>query len=347
MGLLCRLLLPLYHSPLAAHKGPANISPSRRACHLSFDLPFGSVYTMRKVPSDFPTFEGGVHATAMAKFTLTGFADEISPVLDEQLRVLNKLSIAYLEPRVVDGKNIADYTPAQAAEVKRRLHDKGVRVSAVGSPMGKISIEEDFAPHLDKFKNLLEVTRALDCDSIRMFSFFIPEGKDPWAYEGAVFDRLSAFVEAARGSGVRLLHENEKAIFGDVPERCLRIHQTFPQILCTFDPSNYVQCGVDTKQAFETLLPYIRYMHMKDSVYVQNGVYRDHGFENVSDAHRPVGLGDGQVPYILSRLRDLGYDGFLSIEPHLSASPAFGKDGEEKFTTAANAFCKLLQEIGE
>ena len=179
MGLLCRLLLPLYHSPLAAHKGPANISPSRRACHLSFDLPFGSVYTMRKVPSDFPTFEGGVHATAMAKFTLTGFADEISPVLDEQLRVLNKLSIAYLEPRVVDGKNIADYTPAQAAEVKRRLHDKGVRVSAVGSPMGKISIEEDFAPHLDKFKNLLEVTRALDCDSIRMFSFFIPKGPCP------------------------------------------------------------------------------------------------------------------------------------------------------------------------
>ncbi len=282
----------------------------------------------------------------MSKFVLTGFADEISPMLDEQMRVLQKLSISYLEPRTVDGKNIADYSPAEARQVYRRLQDGGIAVSAIGSPMGKISIEEDFAPHLQKFQNLLEVTRELNCDSIRMFSFYIPAGEDPWSFESKVMERLSQFVRAAEGSGIRLLHENEKAIFGDVPERCLRIHETFPEILCTFDPSNYVQCGVDTKAAFESLSPYIRYMHMKDSIYTDRSVYRDLGAQNISDAHRPVGQGDGQVPYILRRLKELDYAGFLSIEPHLGATKAFGANGEEQFTTAAKALRLCLDQIG-
>ncbi len=282
----------------------------------------------------------------MARFTLTGFADEISPLLDEQMRVLNALSISYMEPRTVDNKNIADFTPAEAKVIHQRLCDHGIGISALGSPIGKIPIEEDFAPHLDKFKNLLDVAHELEAGAIRIFSFYTPQEQDPWKYEDEVLSRLSALVDAARDSGVHLLHENEKAIFGDTPERCLRIHETFPSIGCTFDPSNYVQCGVDTKKAFELLLPHIRYMHMKDSVRVTDGVFRDHGFENVSDAHRPVGQGDGQVPYILSRLQESGYEGFLSIEPHLSADPAFGSTGEEKFTVAANALRGCLKQIG-
>ena len=48
-----------------------------------------------------------------------------------------------------------------------------------------------------------------------MFSFFHPRGKDPSPTRGEVMRRLSAFTQAVKGTGITLLHENEKEIYGD------------------------------------------------------------------------------------------------------------------------------------
>ena len=282
----------------------------------------------------------------MAKFTLTGFADEIDPALSVQMDVLDRLDIHYIETRGIDGKNISDYTPAEAKTIHARLADRGFAVSALGSPIGKIGVTDPFAPHLDNFRRLIDVAHELDTRYIRMFSFYTPQGEDPAAYRDEVMQRLSALVSANRGSGVTLLHENEKAIYGDTPERCLDILKTFDgEILCTYDPSNFVQCGVDNEAAFRMLAPYVRYLHVKDSVYVHNSERVDHGFENVSDAHRPAGQGDGKVAWILSQLAQSGYEGFASIEPHLSNNPNVPGTGADKFAAAAAALRGLLAKL--
>ena len=282
----------------------------------------------------------------MAKFTLTGFADEIDPALSVQMDVLDRLDIHYIETRGIDGKNISDYTPAEAKTIHARLADRGFAVSALGSPIGKIGVTDPFAPHLDNFRRLIDVAHELDTRYIRMFSFYTPQGEDPAAYRDEVMQRLSAIVSANRGSGVTLLHENEKAIYGDTPERCLDILQTFDgEILCTYDPSNFVQCGVDNEKAYNLLAPYVRYLHVKDSVYVHNSERVDHGFENVSDAHRPAGQGDGKVAWILSQLAQSGYEGFASIEPHLSNNPNVPGTGADKFAAAAAALRGLLAKL--
>lgn len=282
----------------------------------------------------------------MAKFTLTGFADEIDPALSVQMDVLDRLDIHYIETRGIDGKNISEYTPAEAKTIHARLKDRGFAVSALGSPIGKIGVNDPFAPHLDNFRRLIDVAHELDTRYIRMFSFYTPQGEDPAACRDEVMQRLSALVEANRGSGVTLLHENEKAIYGDTPERCLDILKTFDgEILCTYDPSNFVQCGVDNEAAFRMLAPYIRYLHVKDSVYVRNSEHVDHGFENVSDAHRPAGQGDGKVAWILSQLAQSGYEGFASIEPHLSNNPNVPGTGADKFAAAAAALRGLLAKL--
>lgn len=282
----------------------------------------------------------------MAKFTLTGFADEIDPALSVQMDVLDRLDIHYIETRGIDGKNISEYTPAEAKTIHARLKDRGFAVSALGSPIGKIGVNDPFAPHLDNFRRLIDVAHELDTRYIRMFSFYTPQGEDPDACRDEVMQRLSALVEANRGSGVTLLHENEKAIYGDTPERCLDILQTFDgKILCTYDPSNFVQCGVDNEAAFRMLAPYVRYLHVKDSVYVHNSERVDHGFENVSDAHRPAGQGDGKVAWILSQLAQSGYEGFASIEPHLSNNPNVPGTGADKFAAAAAALRGLLAKL--
>ena len=66
-------------------------------------------------------------------FVLSGFADEISHDLEQQIQTLTKLNIGYLELRGVSGKNVLELTDEEAAQVKSRLDEAGIKVSAIGS----------------------------------------------------------------------------------------------------------------------------------------------------------------------------------------------------------------------
>ena len=268
----------------------------------------------------------------MSMFILSAFADEISPNLEEQIRVLLENDIHFLEFRGLENKSIIDYSPAEIRAVSARLREAGIGVSALGSPIGKISINDPFPPHLERFKKAIDTAVILGAPNIRMFSFFIPKGENPDSYRGAVMERWFAFRQAAEGSGLSLLHENEKEIFGDTPERCLDLLQTMdsPLIRATFDPANFIQCGVEPyPRAYEILKNYITYVHIKDARW--DGVVV------------PAGEGEARLGRTLRSLHASGYQGFLSIEPHLNDSLPGG--GPELFAIAANALKKLLVDF--
>lgn len=273
---------------------------------------------------------------------ISGFADEIAVDMDTQIALLKELGIEWVEFRSGDGKGVADYSLEEAKDLRRKLDENGIRVSALGSPIGKIGIEEDFAPHLKLLEHLTELAGVLGTSYIRMFSFFIPEGKDPADYRDEVFGRTKAMVEMAKEKGVVLLHENEKGIYGDVAQRCLDLMRNFygEHYRCTFDFANFVQCGQDVLAAYEMLKPYITYVHVKDAVMETGEV-------------TPAGEGDGHVAEILRRLDGEGYKGFLSLEPHLvdfaglknlekDAKERKRSDGEQAFSQAYHALRKIL-----
>lgn len=269
----------------------------------------------------------------MSRFTLSGFADEIDDRLDKQMDTLDTLGIRYIEMRGVEGKNLSDYTPDAAKEIKKRLDARGFRLSAVGSPIGKIGIRDDFAPHFDKFKRVVEIAGIMETGYIRMFSFFIPKGDDPEIYKDEVLERWSRFADYVKGSGIRLLHENEKGIYGDTAERCRNILNACDPAVVRgiFDPANFVQCGVETKAAFDLLKEDIVYMHIKDAL-VENGRVV------------PSGEGDGNLAWILGQLADRGYDGFLSLEPHLETGD-IAVCGADKFKLAHAALINILKTL--
>ncbi|MDK2902591.1 MAG: hypothetical protein PWQ93_510, partial [Clostridiales bacterium] len=160
-----------------------------------------------------------------------------------------------------------------------------------------------------------------------------PKGSDPYDYREKVMERWAAFVTAAQDQGMILLHENEKEIYGDIPERCADIIQTMnvPFVKATFDPANFVQCDVETyPHAFNLLKDHIAYMHIKDAL------YKDHSVV-------PAGQGDGRVRDILRELDQAGYEGFLSIEPHLNNSLPGG--GPENFKRAYRALMDILNSL--
>lgn len=285
----------------------------------------------------------------MAKFILSAFADEASASLDEQIATLKALGISHIEPRNVDGTNVSDLTEEAAKAVRKKLDDAGIGLSSIGSPIGKVDIAGDLDKHIEKLKNTINVANILGAKYIRMFSFFVPVGHED-EYETQVFAGMERMVETARGTGVKLVHENEKAIFGDSTDRCVRLMERFaPELGFAFDPSNFVQCEQDTKAGFPRLKKYLTYMHMKDSKFPSNAEHehRDMGFEGVSDAHRPVGQGDGNVSWIIDQLIDMNYEGFMTIEPHLTNCALVPGTPVDKFNAAAHALIDLIESKGQ
>ena len=245
--------------------------------------------------------------------------------------------MTHLEFRSAWGTNILLLSPDQLERAKQMLDQAGIKVSSIGSPIGKILVDEDFDEHLEAMRHAVEVAKFFGAPYIRLFSFFIPEGSDPDSHRDEVLRRMKAIAEVAEGSGVTLLHENEKDIYGDIPRRCVDVIESVgsPGLRAILDPANYVQVGVDPlAEAYPLIRPHLEYMHLKDAV------------ANTPDVV-PVGEGDGHVPEILRELKQSGWDGFLSLEPHLGDYTEFGAmSGPELWTKAHTALVGLLEAEG-
>jgi len=268
---------------------------------------------------------------------LTGFADEISPDPHAQLATLAAESISHLELRSAWSVNVADFTAEHLSAFRAALDQAGVRVSAIGSPIGKIAIGAPFGPELDRMRRVADVAGELGTSIVRVFSFFIPAGQPPEQYRGEVIDRMGALAGIAGERGLILAHENEKEIYGDVPARCADLITAVgsPALRATFDPANFVQCGIRPfSEAYGLLRSHLVYLQVKDALAATGGVV-------------PAGQGDGQLPETLAALRDSGFAGFMSLEPHLAQAGRFGGfSGPAEFHRAAQALKFLLNELG-
>jgi sugar phosphate isomerase/epimerase len=269
-------------------------------------------------------------------WTLTGFADEISPELDEQLDTLADESIRFVELRSVWNKNVLDLTDGEVQKVGAAMSGRGIGVSSIGSPIGKVPIAGNFAPHLERFRRALHVAKVLQAPYVRIFSFFMPEGEDPAVYRDEVLGRMDALAKEAEDARVVLVHENEKDIYGDIPSRCLDIltQVDSPALRAAWDAANFVQCGVDHpyEEGYEALRPYVEYVHVKDALAGSGTVV-------------PAGEGDGEIRETISALHVSGFDGFFSLEPHLASSGTYsGFSGPALFSRATGTFKNLLRQ---
>jgi sugar phosphate isomerase/epimerase len=267
---------------------------------------------------------------------LSGFADEISPDPDEQLATLRAESITHLELRSAWSVNVADFTAGHLAAFRGALDRAGVRVSAIGSPIGKIPLEAPLGPELDRMRRIADIAGELGTTIVRVFSFFIPPGDPPQQHREQVIDRMTALAQIASERGLVLAHENEKEIYGDTADRCHDLITAVgsPALRATFDPANFVQCGVRPfTQGYGLLRPYLVYLQVKDALAATGEVV-------------PAGQGDGQVRQTLAALRDSDFEGFVSLEPHLAQAERYGGfSGPEGFLRAARALKSILNEL--
>lgn len=276
-----------------------------------------------------------------ATFTISAFGDEIDVDLDRQLEVLNDLDIRYLELRNAWGTNVQKLDDDQVSAISKACIRHSVKVSCIGSPIGKSSILDPVETEIKNLRRIFEIANVLKTDKVRIFSFYPPNPKDRQSgekYINEAVSRLSKMAREADEYGISLLLENEDGLVGDNAERCLVLlkETASPALRFVWDTANFVVAGFEkpTDRGWADLSPYLEYVQIKD--------YR------VSDKTIcPPGEGDSQIPELLNKLRKNGYQGFLALEPHLvSGGSRGGFSGPEGMRRAAKALRNLMAEAG-
>ena len=277
----------------------------------------------------------------MQKIILSAFADEYSSNFDSQIKVLVDNAFEKIELRFIDGVNVSDLTDEQVKTVKSKLNDSNLGVSSLGSPLGKINLNDDFNAHLEKTKRTCEIACELDAKRVRMFSFYLPEGKSREDCKNQVVDYLGKMLDVASGFGVTFCHENEAKIYGESPEKCLELIKYFDgKLKCVFDMGNFVLDGYNPLDAYEMLKDYIEYFHIKDSLY--------------AGAIVPAGKGEAQIEKILSSYKnEFKRDFIITLEPHLQTfsglNALVGKTFENpyKYESQEVAFLDAISKLKE
>jgi len=274
----------------------------------------------------------------MAK--LSAFADEVTDDFLKQVKYLAGEHVGYIEPRFINKKNIMDLTKNELNEAKKMIDDHGLKVSAIGSPIGKVKLDEPFGLHLDKFKHAVELAVFFETPYIRMFSYYAPAGRNIDDFRDQVMERMAAKVELLTDVDVTMVHENEAKIYGHTAEQCVDIVKTIdsPKLRLVYDPANFVwgeKITNNVEVCWPVMKPYVVHVHIKDWKL------------GAKDVGSIPGEGDGQIKELLAELAAMEYEGCLTMEPHLQTGGQFGgSTGPKLFSKAIAAVRELAAEVG-
>lgn len=269
---------------------------------------------------------------------LSAFADEADPSLDGQIKALKKNNIKLLEIRGVDGKNILDLTDDEAKAAFTKLTNNGIKVWSIGSPIGKVDINTNFEEYKKKVIRACELANIFQCQNIRMFSFF-----KAYNEKNKVIQYLKEMVAIANKYGVKMCHENEKEIYGDIEPRCTEILNAVDGLYYVYDPANFLQCKQDPRQSLKMLAPRAHYYHIKDAIMATGEVV-------------PPGKGEGLLQELVNQVKG---DKVFTIEPHLKVFAGYSNmdntelknkctynSNEEAFDAAVSHAKQLLKNAG-
>jgi sugar phosphate isomerase/epimerase len=260
---------------------------------------------------------------------LTGFADEAGSDIDTQIKAVKELGWEHLECRNVGDKNLTLISDPEFDVACEKLSTAGIKVSCFGSGIAnwakKLSDSPDSS--YDEMKKAIPRMQRLGTKMIRIMSFALPSPvplSDTAARKEAM-KRLSRLVAMAEEGGVICVHENCAGWAGQSIDhtRAMLDEIKSPSLKLVFDTGNPVGDKdvrgnepyrfQDSWEFYRAVREQIAYIHIKDAI-EKNGK-ADYCFP---------GEGTGCVKRILIDLRSRGYDGGLSIEPHLAVVPHDG-----------------------
>ena len=269
---------------------------------------------------------------------LSAFADEVSESFLTQVQFLNEQNIKFIEPRFINKQNIMQLDKNALQQAKQILDDHGIGVSAIGSPIGKVKIDEDFSAHLDLFKHAAYLADFFETPFIRVFSYYPPEGKQIADYRDEVISRMQQKCSLLENTKITMVHENEANIYGHTAQNCVDMAEAVSNnhFKLAFDSANFVwgeQITDNITSCWPIMKPHVVHIHIKDWVIG-------------AKVGSIPGQGDGQIKELLTELAAMDYKGWMTMEPHLEIGGQFGgSTTTQQFAQAIEAVRTLAKEV--
>ena len=318
-----------------------------------------------------------------SRVLLSAFADEAAnrKTAIEQLTALAAIGLSHYSPRFIDVagtgtvRHVVDLDPAEREKLKALHREYGIRVTSIGSRLGKVKLcnEPDrshnkFVPFADYLKSdvadTLRTAIELETKLVRGFSFYPPLGADPAPYVGQAVEQIGAIVEACAREGLVYGLEIEPNLVGSTGELMAALAKMLdhPNLVLIYDGGNIACQNKDRRQCFreyEAMRPHLGWMHVKDyridpqlewtgvvdEERLRNFVPADCGDSGYDDVLRDLKT---HLPALEKRMQNLGVPGFfLETEPHLKGGGQFGGfSGPDGMGVAVRSLCKVLDNVG-
>ncbi|MDP7287626.1 MAG: sugar phosphate isomerase/epimerase [Phycisphaerae bacterium] len=282
---------------------------------------------------------------------LTGFADEAADEIDDQIKATLELGWSNIEARNIDKRNIHDLTDAEFGVVYGKLADAGVSVNCFGSAISNWAkqITDPNDSSMDEVARAIPRMQRLGAKLIRIMSYAVIEDRNPddqLAEER--FKRLREILARFTDAGITPVHENCMNYGGMGWPYTLKLLENVPGLKLVFDTGNPVFLADRTKDEpypkqsswdfYSRVKEHIAYIHIKDCTWDPDA----------NDAkYTYPGEGSGDVKRIVKDLLDGGYDGGISIEPHLAVvfhDDSVGSSDEARYTSYVE-YGKRLEEL--
>ncbi|MBS4200554.1 sugar phosphate isomerase/epimerase [Bacillus sp. FJAT-49732] len=261
--------------------------------------------------------------------------DEVSQNVTEAFDWAVSNGLKHVEIRMVNGKNIADFSDEELDQLLFEVEKRGLYISAIASPIFKCALdlsravasgdmfgqkEESVENHFMKLERVFEICKKLKADKIRIFSFWREE--NPSLYEAEIIEHLRKAARIAGEKGILLLLENENACNGGYASEVASFVRQVdsPNLKVLWDPGNEAYGGKSAfPEGYNQVRGLIGHVHLKDAFIDENGL------------SKCVPIGEGSVPFIdqLQALKHDGYEGLFTIETHYIPEGGTAKEGTQ------------------
>ncbi len=257
---------------------------------------------------------------------ITGIGDESGKSLQAQINAHKELGWNAIELRLVDGVNVSTtaFSDEKFKEVKETLEANNMTVAGFASAIGNWSrpINGDFSVDVNDLKVSAKRMNMLGTKYTRIMSWVETDMAEA-DIKKEVIRRLKELSKIAESEGIYIAHENCTGWGGHNADNMLALKEEVnsPNFVLLYDIGNVVSHGSDPVEFFNKIRGHFSYIHVKDCVAIPG---------KSSDKFRYCGEGDARVYEILQKvIKEDGYDGIISIEPHVSAIVHSG-EGKEK-----------------
>jgi sugar phosphate isomerase/epimerase len=255
---------------------------------------------------------------------LTGIADEAGASLEAQIKATKELGWKNLEARVVEvpgfpAGNIHDLPDAAFDALVDRVTQAGITISGFGSTIANWAkrIDQPGDSSLAEARRAIPRMQRLGTKIVRIMSFALLDGEDQM--EAERFRRLREITRMFLDAGLQPAHENDSNYGGMGWPFSLKLLENVPGLKLLFDTGNPVFHAdrskpkpwpmQDSWEFYSHVRDHVIHVHVKDAVWAPAKNNADYKFP---------GEGDGRVRKILQDLLARGYDGGISIEPHMA-----------------------------